>query len=72
MVCLKFYFLGRGYCASCYIINLSPTISLDGGILEKAWTNKDLCYTHLKIFGCEEYVHIPKEHRSKLDENSFK
>ena len=26
----------------------------------------------MRIFGCEAYVHIPKEQRSKLDEKSFK
>jgi transposase InsO family protein len=35
---------------TCYLINHSPTTSLDGGIPEKVWTGKDLCYTHLKIF----------------------
>jgi transposase InsO family protein len=31
-----------------FFINLSPTTSLDDGIREKVWTNKGLCYTHLK------------------------
>ena len=57
---------------TCYLINHSPTTSLDGGIPEKVWAGKDLCYTHLSIFGCESYVHIPKEQRSKLDEESLK
>ena len=47
-------------------------MALDGGIPEMVWTGKDLCYTHLRIFGCEGYVHIPKEQRSKLDKKSLK
>ena len=31
-----------------FLINLSPTTSLDDGIREKVWTDKGLCYTHLK------------------------
>jgi hypothetical protein len=34
---------------------------LDGGILEEVWTGKKVNYSHLKIFGCEAFVHIPKE-----------
>ena len=29
-------------------------------------------YSHLKIFGCEAFVHIPKENRTKLDDKSMK
>ena len=29
-------------------------------------------HSHLKIFGCEAFVHIPKENRTKLDDKSIK
>lgn len=45
---------------ACYLINRSPTTSLDGGIPEEDWTSKNLNYSHLKIFGCEAFVHILK------------
>jgi len=57
---------------TCYLINRSPTTTLDGGIHEEVWTGKNLNYSHLKIFGCEAFVHIPKENRTKLDDKSMK
>ena len=57
---------------TCYLINRSPTTTLDGGIPKKVWTGKKLNYSHLKIFGCEAFVHIPKENRTKLDDKSMK
>ena len=57
---------------ACYLINRSPTIALDGGIPEEVWTGKNLNYSHLKIFGCEAFVHIPKEARTNLDDKSMK
>jgi len=57
---------------TCYLINRSPTTALDCGIPEEVWTGKNLNYSHLKIFGCEAFVHIPKENRTKLDDKSMK
>ena len=44
-----------------HVINRSPTKSLDGGIPEEAWSGKKPSYSHLRIFGCEAYAHVPKE-----------
>eukprot|EP00253_Pinus_taeda_P022567 PITA_22567 len=57
---------------ACYLINISPTTALDGGIPEEVRTGKNLNYSHLKIFGCEAFIHIPKENRTKLDDKSMK
>jgi len=57
---------------ACYLINRSPTTALDCGIPEEVWTSKNLDYSYLKIFGCEAFVHIPKENRTKLDDKSMK
>jgi len=45
---------------------------LDGGIREEAWTSKNVNYSFLKTFGCESFVHINKENRTKLEEKSKK
>jgi hypothetical protein len=29
-------------------------------------------FTHLRVFGCEAYVHVPMENKSKLDKNAEK
>ena len=36
-----------------YLINKGPSSTLDGGILEEAWTCKMVNYSFLRTFGCE-------------------
>nr|CAD1822672.1 unnamed protein product [Ananas comosus var. bracteatus] len=55
-----------------YLINRSASVALDGDISEIIWSGKDISYGHLRIFGCEAYIHIPKESRTKLDVKSRK
>ena len=43
-----------------YLINKGPSSTLDGGILEEAWTSKKLIYSFLRTFGCEAFIHIDK------------
>jgi hypothetical protein len=50
-----------------YLINRGPSSSLDGGILEESWACKKVNYSFLKTFGCETYVHIDRENRTKLE-----
>jgi len=38
----------------------------------EAWTNKKPDLSHVKVFGCEAYAHIPKLHRKKWDPKSKK
>jgi hypothetical protein len=40
---------------------------LNGGIPEEAWTSKKVNYYFLKTLGCEAFVHIDKENRTKLE-----
>ena len=49
------------------LINLSPSVPLKGDVPERVWTWKDVSYDNLSVFGCKEFVHIPKDERSKLD-----
>ena len=35
----------------------------------EVWNGKKPSLTHLRVFGCDAYVHIPKENKSKLDKN---
>ena len=55
-----------------YLINIGPSSALDGGIPEEAWTGKNVNYSFLKTFGCEVFVHIDKENRTKLEDKSKK
>ena len=53
-----------------YLINISPLGPLNFEVLEKAQTRKDVSYSHLRVFRCKNFVHVPKEQRSKLDDNA--
>jgi hypothetical protein len=57
---------------ACYLVNRSPSSVLDDKTPQEVWTGKKPCLTHLKVFGCEAYVHVPKENRSKLDKKAEK
>jgi hypothetical protein len=39
---------------------------------QEAWTGKKNSLTHLKVFGCDSYLHVPKESKSKLDKKAEK
>ena len=55
-----------------YLINRGPSTSLDGGVPEEAWTGKKVNYSFLNHFGCEAFVHINNENRTKLEAKSKK
>jgi hypothetical protein len=38
----------------------------------EAWTSKKPSFKNLRFFGCDAYVHVPKENRSKLDNKDEK
>jgi hypothetical protein len=51
---------------ACYLVNRSPSSVLDDKTPQEVWTGKEPSLTHLKVFGCDAYVHVPKENKSKL------
>ena len=57
---------------ACYLVNKSPSSVLDHKTPQEVWAGKKPSLTHLKVFGCEAYVHVPKENRSKLDKKAKK
>lgn len=52
---------------ACYMINRSPSSSLDDKTPQEAWIGKKPYLGHIRVFGCEAYMHVPKEKRTKLD-----
>ncbi|GKV15798.1 hypothetical protein SLEP1_g26549 [Rubroshorea leprosula] len=64
-------FWGEAVNTAVYLINRSPSVSLNFEIPEKAWTGKDVGYSHLRVFGCKAFMHVPKEQRSKLDDKAI-
>jgi hypothetical protein len=52
---------------TCYLVNRSPSSVLDDKTPHEVWIGKKPSLEHLRVFGCDSYVHVPKENRSKLD-----
>jgi hypothetical protein len=50
----------------CYLVNISPSSALDEKNPQEVWYGKKPSLIHIKVFGCEDYVHVPKENMSKL------
>jgi hypothetical protein len=57
---------------TCYLVNRSPSSVLGEKNPQEVWTGKEPSLTHLKVFGCDAYVHVLKENRSKLDKKAEK
>jgi hypothetical protein len=55
-----------------YIMNQTPTTTVHGMTLEEKFTGKKPDVSHLRVFGCITYVHVPDEKRSKLDPKAEK
>jgi len=52
---------------ACYLVNRSPSLALEDKTPQDVWTGKKPSLSHLRVFGCDAYVHVPKEKRTKLD-----
>eukprot|EP00253_Pinus_taeda_P009995 PITA_09995 len=46
---------------TCYLVNRSPSSMLEDKTPQEIWTNNKPSLSHLKVFGCDAYVHAPKE-----------
>jgi hypothetical protein len=55
---------------ACYLVNRSPSSTLDEKTPQEVWTSKKPSLTHLKVFGCEAYVYVQKEQKSKRDKKA--
>ena len=53
-----------------YVMNMSPSVPLEGDIPQRVWKGKDMSYRYLRVFNCLAYVHIAKDQRGKLDPKS--
>ena len=55
-----------------YIMNRISTAAVHGMTPEERFTSKKPDVSHLKVFGCIAYVHVPDELRKKLDPKAEK
>eukprot|EP00253_Pinus_taeda_P033936 PITA_33936 len=57
---------------ACYLVNRSPSSTLEDKTPQEVWTGKKPSLSYLRVFGCDAYVYVPKEKRTKLDSKSKK
>ena len=55
-----------------YIMNRCPTKSLKNKVPQEAWIGMNPSVSHLKIFGCVAYAHVPDELRKNLEKKGHK
>eukprot|EP00253_Pinus_taeda_P023443 PITA_23443 len=55
-----------------YVINRYPKKSVINRVPEQAWSGMYCDISHLGVFGCVVYAHVPKKRRGKLDDKSEK
>nr|GEY22327.1 retrovirus-related Pol polyprotein from transposon TNT 1-94 [Tanacetum cinerariifolium] len=59
-------FWGGALNMAVHVINLTTYVPLRFDVPNRVWSGTDVSYSHLRVFGCKESVHIPKDERSKL------
>ena len=52
---------------ACYLKNRSPTSTLVDKTPQEVWYGNKTSIAYLKVFGCDDFAHAPKEKRSKMD-----
>ena len=57
---------------SLHILNRIPTKSVKNQVPQEGWNGKNNNVSHLRIFRCVAYAHVPEKMRRKLDERSEK
>eukprot|EP00253_Pinus_taeda_P005200 PITA_05200 len=57
---------------SCYLVNKSPSSALEDKTPQEVWNGKKCSISHLRLFGCDAYVYVPKEKIKKFDNKSEK
>ena len=68
--CLSESFWAEAVNTAVYLHNRSPTRSLEGKTPFEAWNGVRPDLSHLKVFGCDAYLHVPDEARTKLESKS--
>ena len=69
---VPYFYWAEAFTTAIYIMNRTPTAAIHGMTPEERYTGRKPDISHLKIFGCIAYVHVPDELRSKLDPKAEK
>ncbi|KAJ0522113.1 putative RNA-directed DNA polymerase [Helianthus annuus] len=55
-----------------YILNRTVTKRIPNITPEESWSGRKPNISHLRVFGCIAYAHVPKQRRTKLDDKTEK
>jgi hypothetical protein len=66
------YFWAKVVATAIYVMNPTPIATVHGMTPEEKFTGKKPNVSHLKVFGCIAYVHVPEEKTSKLNPKAEK
>ena len=53
---------------TCYLVNSSLLMDLIDKTPYEAWTRKNTPFSHLRVFGCDAFVHVSKDIKKKLQQ----
>jgi hypothetical protein len=68
---LDLEFWAKAVNTTVYIKNRCPTKALESKTPQEAWTGRKPDVSHLRVFECKTFAHIPDEKRSKLESKSM-
>jgi hypothetical protein len=68
---LELEFWGEAVNTTTYIKNRCPTNALNCKTLQEAWSGRKPDVSHLRVFGCKTFAHVPDEKRTKLESKSM-
>ena len=69
---LSMYLWAEACSIAVYVSNQSPHKKMKDMTPEEAYTSVKPKVSHLRIFGCPFYIHVPKEKRTKLEPTTEK
>ncbi|KAM0961159.1 hypothetical protein ACFX13_020902 [Malus domestica] len=69
---LPYFLWAEAVHTSVYVLNRCPTRALKNITPFEAYSGRKPGIAHLRVFGSACYVHVPSEHRHKLEPKSFK
>lgn len=69
---LPYSFWAEALSTATFLRNRSPTKAVCGMTPHEAWTGEKPRVDGLRVFGCQAFVHVPKDERKKLDSKSRK
>jgi hypothetical protein len=68
---MEFELWGKAVNTTAYIKNRCPTKALDSKTPQKTWRGGKPDVSHLRVFGCKAFAHVPDEKRTKLESKSM-